>query len=307
MPRPIQSVTLAFGLVSIPVRLYTAAASKRVRFHWLDSRTGQRVQQQLVSPSLGSGEDIEEDRTDIRAARAAQFEPVKNVEADSAVVPREELRKGFEVATQDYVSLRADELKALELETNENAEIQEFVPVTAVPPAYIEKAYYLGPDKGREKVYRLLARALQKKSYGAIAKIVMRGKEKVVFVRPMGGERLLMELLYFADEVRDVNEIVLPEAGITDAELRLAEQVVGSMANENWDATQYRDTYRERVLALIEEKRLGRPVKHADRRKAEPVIDLMDALKRSLKDPRSLQRSAISPASTRTQRKRRAG
>jgi DNA end-binding protein Ku len=310
MPRPILSVTLAFGLVNIPVRLYTAAASKRVRFHWLDARTGQRVRQQFVSP--GSAE--EDDDAEVRAAQArtpVTVQPDTAPARDSAmaaseVFSRDELHKGYEVAPQQYVSLTAQELKALEAEANDSAAIQEFVPLSAIPPAFMDKAYYLGPEKGMEKVYRLLARAMERQGYGAIAKVIMRGKEKVVLVRPLGDDRLLMEVLYYADEVRDVNEIPLPEVSISEAELRLAEQVLRSMAADRWEPGQYRDTFRERVLALIEQKRQGwtvhRPI---DRRKPERIIDLMDALKRSLKQPRSTDNTA-SPA-VGSQRKRRAG
>lgn len=130
----------------------------------------------------------------------------------------------------------------------------------AVDAVYFEKTYYLGPDKGGEKPYRLLARALREPGRGAIAKVVMRGKEKVVLIRPAPADRLILDVLYYyADEVRNVNDIAVPDVAVSSEELRLASQLIALHATDTWQPEQYRDTYRERVLALIDEKRKETP------------------------------------------------
>ena len=216
MPHPGLSVTLAFGLVNLPVRLYTATASKKVTFRLLDRTTGQRVRQQLVS----SGQPPrEEDQARAPASETTALSAPSSTAASSNptevsafeegsgspaefVVPRRQIIKAYEIERHRYIEVTADELKALEAEVNQHAEIQEFVSLAQIDPVFFEKAYYLGPDKGGEKVYRLFARALRKQRRGAIAKLVMRGKEKLVLVRPVDEDRLVLEILYYADEVQ---------------------------------------------------------------------------------------------------------
>ena len=318
MLRPVLSVTLSLGLVSIPVRLYAATASKRVSFHFLDRTTGRRVQQQFVSPippTHGEEHEADEPAADDAGTRARGVDtpPSATVPPDAQergdwkppegtrVVPRQQLVKGYEINRDEHVELTPDELKALEAEANEQADIEEFVPMTRIDPVYFDKAYYLGPVKGGEKVYRLFARALHEQQRAAVTKLVMRGKEKLAVVRPAGAERLVLETLYYADEVRDPSEIPLPEAALAEAEVRLAGQVIASRAVDEWQPERYRDTYRERVLALIEQKRHGEPTRARTTEASAPVIDSMEALRRSLTtlQQRPPRGAAASPASSR--------
>ena len=164
------------------------------------------------------------------------------------------MAKGYELNRDQYVSVTQAELKALEEAANQHAEIQEFVTLNTVDPLYFEKSYYLGPDHGGEKAYRLLARALRQERRGAIAKLVMRGKEKLVLIRPTDNNRLILHVLYYADEVRNFDDIAVPDAPVGNEELRLATQLIALRAAKTWKPEQYHDTYRERVLELIDEK-----------------------------------------------------
>ena len=324
MSRPILSITLSFGLVSLPVRLFTATLSKRVTFHLLDRATGQRVRQQLVSttPPSRDGEDEATDRlprktstTTGRAGGSPRIAVVPDEDAQSdrrpadaaRVVPRQELVKGYEIGRDQHIEITAEELKTLESEANQHAEIQEFVALSQVDPVYFEKAYYLGPDKGAEKVYRLFARALREQQQGAIAKLVMRGKEKLVLVRPTHQDRLMLHTLYYADEVRDRSEISVPEVQLTEAEVRLAEQVISSRTAEAWEPERYHDTYRERVLGLIEEKRQGKATRTSAADSPRPVIDLMEALRQSLVTAGKRPARGQSPAPSRSSKAKRTG
>jgi DNA end-binding protein Ku len=296
MPHPVLSVTLAFGLVNLPVRLYTAAASQKVTFRLLDRTTGQRVRQQLVSSGQPPRKEDQataaaSEATALRApgSTAVSSDPTEGSALKEGsgspaefVVPRQQIVKGYEIERNRYIEVTADELKALEAEVNQHAEIQEFVSLAQIDPVSFEKDYYLGPDKGGEKVYRLFARALWKQRRGAIAKLVMRGKEKLVMVRPVDEDRLVLEMLYYADEVRNASEIYVPDVVLSDAEVQLAEQVIESLSVDTWDSKKFHDMYRERVMALIEQKRKGIPL-HSQRLSSPPkVIDLMEALRASL-------------------------
>jgi DNA end-binding protein Ku len=296
MPHPVLSVNLAFGLVNLPVRLYTAAASKKVTFRLLDRTTGQRVRQQLVSSAQPPREEdqVTAAASEVPALRAPGSTAVSSNIGDVSdpeeasgsppefVVPRQQIIKGYEIERNQYIEVTADELKALEAEANQHAEIQEFVSLAQIDPVSFEKAYYLGPDTGGEKVYRLFSRALRNQQRGAIAKLVMRGKEKLVLVRPIDGDRLVLEMLYYADEVRNASEIYVPDVALSNAEVQLAGQVIESLSVDTWDAKKFHDAYRERVMAFIEQKRQGKPMQ--SRRGPSPprVIDLMEALRASV-------------------------
>jgi DNA end-binding protein Ku len=195
--------------------------------------------------------------------------------------------KGYEVSRDHYVKITDEELKAMEEAANKIVEIQEFVPLDAIDPVYFEKTYYLGPDKGGEKSYRLLAEALKQRNRGAVAKFIMRGKDNLVLVRPADGDHLMLDVMYYADEVKNVREIELPPAKIKEGELKLAQQLIDGLSNDKWQPEKYQDTYRERVLELIKKKEKGYEFK-APAPSAEgqaQVIDLMDALKKSLRRP----------------------
>jgi DNA end-binding protein Ku len=251
--RPVASGTISFGLVSIPVKLYTAASSQSISFHMLHAKCGNRIRQQ-------------------------RFCPVCN-----EVVERDGLVRGYEFAKDQYVRFKDEELEALEGEASQAIEISEFVPLSTVDPIYFEKGYYLGPDKGGEKPYRLLAEAMNKAGKVALAKFVMRGKENLVLIRPaMAG--LTLHTMYFADEVRNFDEISKGEsAKINEAETNLAIRLIDELSNEEFRPEQFEDEYRQRVLELVEQKAQGKQITvAAPQAPRAQVIDLMSALKESL-------------------------
>jgi DNA end-binding protein Ku len=252
-PHSIGSGTISFGLVSIPIRLYTAASSAGVSFNLLHAKCGSRIRQQTYCP------------------------------VDKEIVDRTALVKGYEVQKDEYVRFTEEELKSLEGEASKVIDIAEFVPLAKVDPIYFEKTYYLGPDKGGEKAYRLLADAMARTDRVALAKFVMRGKESLVLVRPAQGG-LMLHTMYFADEVRDFGEIDKGQtAKIKEGELELATRLVDELSHEEFAPGQYEDDYRQRILAAVEQKVAGREVTAAgpEVQRAQ-VIDLMDALKESL-------------------------
>jgi DNA end-binding protein Ku len=273
MPHPLQTASLTFGLVNIPVKLFTAASSKAVAFHLLHKSDGSRVQQHLYCP------------------------------VDRKELTRKDIVKGYEVSRNHYVQVTDEEIKAMEAAANRNVEIQEFVPLEAIDPVYFEKTYYLSPDKGGEKPYRLLAEALAQRKRGAVAQLVLRGKENLVLIRPVDKGHLALDVMYYADEVRDIKEIEVPQTKLKEAELKLAEQLIEGLFNDKWQPEKYHDTYRQRLLQLIKRKQKGEEVvAPAPARREAPVIDLMDALKKSL--ARGGASKATRPA-TRAERKER--
>jgi DNA end-binding protein Ku len=277
MARSLQSASLSFGLVNIPVKLYTAASSKSVAFHMLHEKDGSRIRNHLFC------------------------------EAENKQVSRDEVVKGYEVTKGRYVEVTDEELTAMEEAANHNVEILEFVPLGAVDPVYFQKTYYLGPDKGGEKPYRLLVEAMKQQNRGAVAKFVMRGKETLVMVRPYNGDHLALNALYYADEVRDVREIDAPKGQIRDGELKLAQQLLENLSTDKWDPEKYQDTYRERVLELIRKKEKGQAVVAPERARTGEVLDLMSALKRSLENRDGRKAPAKAVRRKETHRKRKAG
>jgi DNA end-binding protein Ku len=273
-PHSVGSGTISFGLVSIPVRLYTATSPAAISFNLLHAPCGSRIRQQT-------------------------FCPVCNT-----VVERGELVKGYEFARDQYVRITDAELKAVEGEASQVIEIAEFVPLERVDPIYFERAYFLGPDRGGEKAYRLLADALEQSRRVALATFVMRGKESLVLLRAARGG-LLLHTMYFADEVRDFGEIDKgASARIRDGELALALQLVDALTTDDFKPDRYADTYRQRVLDMIQRKVEGQEVTTA----ATPpprgeVIDLMKALEESLakrgpverKPPARIERAGAAP------------
>src|SRR2546427_9060469 len=223
-PHSIGTGTISFGLVSIPIRLYTAASSGNVSFNLLHAKCGSRIRQQTFCPTCNE------------------------------VVDRASLVRGYEVAKDQYVRVSDDELKSLEGETSKVIDIAEFVPLASVDPIYFEKTYYLGPDKGGDKAYRLLADAMEKNSRVALAKFVMRGKESLVLIRPAKGG-LMLHTMYFADEVRDFGEIDRGQsAKINPRELDLALQLIEGLSKDAFNPEQFRDQYRQRALGMIDQQ-----------------------------------------------------
>jgi DNA end-binding protein Ku len=252
-PRALGSGTISFGLVSIPVKLYTAASSETPSFNLLHAKCGNRIRQQRLCPVCNE------------------------------VVERNDLVKGYEFAKDQYVRIADDELKALEGEASKAIEISEFVPLSTVDPVYFEKSYYLGPDKGGEKPYRLLAEAMAQAGKVALAKFVMRGRENLVLLRS-AQNGLMLHAMYFADEVRDFSEIEKGEsAKISSAETNLAMRLIDELTNAEFKPEQYEDEYRQRVLDLVNSKAEGKEITIAEpvTQRAQ-VIDLMAALKESL-------------------------
>lgn len=251
--RPLGSATIAFGLVSIPVKLYSAAESAAtVRFNQIDRRDGSRVKQQLVSSKSG--------------------EPV----------PKEEIVKGYEFLKGQYVLFEPEELKALEVAANYMIDIDEFVPDGAVDRIYYNKGYYLGPDKGGARAYKLLAEALRDTGRVAIGRYAARGRQHLVMVRPKE-EGLMLEQLHYADEIRSFNEVPVDDAEVKQNELELARQVIEQGATDEFDASKYHDEVREQMLAMIERKVQGEDISIAPTETPEhKVVDIMEALKASL-------------------------
>ena len=278
--RPIATSTISFGLVSLPVKLYsTAESSARISFNWLNRETGNRVKQQYFDPSSG------------------------------AVVPRDEMVKGYEFAKGQYVVFEPDELKALEAQSTNTIEITQFVPADQIERIYFAKGYFLGPDKGGARAYRLLSAALEQTGRVAIAKYAARGKMYLVMIRPME-EGLLMEQLYYPAEVRSMEDVPLEDSDVNEAELKLAVQLIDQASSEEFDASQYHDEVRERVLELINKKVDGEEITVAHEEEPESkIIDLMAALKASLaEDGESEERKpptrATKSASAKTRKKK---
>lgn len=251
--RALGSATISFGLVSIPVKLFTTAESGRqISFHWLH-RCGSRVKQQYWC--------VKEDRP----------------------APRDELVKGYEFAKGQYVTFEPEELKALDEIGNETIEIHEFLPLAKVDPIYFEKAYYLGPDKGGARPYALLAEAMRRTGRAALASWAARGKQYLVLVRPYR-DGLVLEQLRYADEVKSFEEVDRGDAKVKDGELDLAVQLVEQIGGEDFHPERYRDTVRERVEAAIRRKVEGEEAIAVEAPAAPEaqIIDLMEALRSSL-------------------------
>jgi DNA end-binding protein Ku len=252
-PHSLGSGTISFGLVSIPIKMYTAASPGGVSFNQLHAKCGNRLRQQMICP------------------------------VDNEVVDRSQIVKGYEFQKDQYVRFTDEEIKALEGEASKMIDITEFVPLSTVDPIYFEKTYYLGPDKGGEKAYRLLADAMAKTERVALAKFVMRGKESLVLIRP-SQHGLMLHTMYFADEVRDFGEVGKGEAAtLKEGELGLALRLIEDLSHTEFKPEQYQDDYRQRVLDLVNSKVEGKEVTTvAPETHRAQVIDLMDALKQSL-------------------------
>lgn len=251
--RVIGSATISFSLVSIPVKLFPAAESRAaVSFHMLHKKCGTRLKQQYICP------------------------------ADKEIVSREETVKGYEFAKDRYVTFTSEELKALEEAASPAIEIREFVPAGRVDPVFFDRAYYLGPDKGADKAYRLLTRVMQETDRAALARYAARGKQYLVMLRPMNGA-LVMQQLHYADEVRPISEVPVAEIEVKESELKLARQLVEQIASDEFRPEAYEDEVRKRIQEQIQKKVEGEEISAApaETGKAQ-IIDLMEALKASL-------------------------
>lgn len=252
--RPISNATITFGLVTVPVRLYPAASvSAGLSFHLLHAKDKSRLKQQYVC--------------------------VK----DGEVVPRDEMVKGFETSKGRYVVFTDAELKALDQQASRGIEIAEFVPADSVEPTYVERNYYLGPDKGGEKAYGLLAAAMAEAGLVAIARYAARGKDYLVALRAVGG-RLLMQQLFHHDEVREPAAVPAARTKPGAAEMQLARGLIDSIAVARFDPSKYEDEVRQRIRKLIAQKAKGLEIEAPERERRAPaeIVDLMSALKASL-------------------------
>jgi DNA end-binding protein Ku len=251
--RSIASLTVSFGLVSIPVKLFSATeASRAISFNLLHKTCGSRLKQQYFC--------------------------VK----EEVPVSREDMVKGYEFAKDQYVQFTPEELKALEEAGTHTAEITEFVPIESIDPVYFDKAYYLAPDKGGAKPYALLARALQDTKRCALGRWAARGKQYIVMIRPVA-DGLVMQQLLYAGEVRSIKEIEIPKTEVRDAELKLAQQLIEQQASDKFDPSAYTDEVRGRVEAAIQKKVEGQEITLAEApQPTGQVIDLMEALRASL-------------------------
>lgn len=251
--RPFASGTIAFGLISIPVKLYsTGEVSAGIQFNMLHRKCGSRLKQQYICP------------------------------VDNEVVARDGIAKGFEHAKGQYVLFTDEELKALQPEATNAIAIAEFLPLEQVDPIYYEKSWYLGPDKGGDRPYRLLAEAMKETGRAALARYAARGKDQLVLLRPFENG-LVMQQLRYSDELRSFSEIPVGPAEVKEPELKLAVQLIEQVASEEFHPEAYEDTQRQKIRELIDRKVQGEEiaVAPAEAPKAE-IIDLMSALKASL-------------------------
>ncbi len=251
--RSIASLTVSFGLVAIPVKLYTATeASQKISFNLLHKGCGSRLKQQYLCAT------------------------------ENIPVAREDMIKGYEFAKDQYVMFSPEELKALEETGTQSAEITEFVPISAVDPVYFDKAYYLAPDKGGAKPYSLFAKALRASKRCAIGRWAARGKQYIVMIRPVE-DGLVMQQLLYANEVRSISDIDIPVMDVKDAELKLAQQLIDQQSSSTFDPSEYKDEVAERIQAAVQKKVEGEQITMAEEPKGgAQIIDLMDALRASL-------------------------
>jgi DNA end-binding protein Ku len=284
--RSIASLTISFGLVAIPVKLYSATVStERISFNLLRQKDGSRVKQQYVAVN------------------------------DGKPVERAEMVKGYEFAKDQYVMFSPEELKALEDTTTHAIDIGQFVPLDSVDPLYFDGTYYLAPDKGGAKPYTLLATALRKAEQCAVGRWISRGKEHIVIIRALQ-DGLVMHQLHFKAEVRDLKDLGIEAAPVSEPELKLARQLIDQLGAKRFDPNEFADEHRARVEAAIQRKVDGKEVSLAEgpvSAKGGNVIDLMEALRASidargskatdLKDRKAPKRAAAQASSRKTARR----
>ncbi|HVM52721.1 MAG TPA: Ku protein [Acidimicrobiales bacterium] len=264
MPRAIWSGSISFGLVNIPIKLFNAVSRKNVSFNQIDSRTGSRIKMQRVSAT------------------------------DGTEVPYEAIVKGYELSPDRYVLIEPEELDALDPEATHTIDIEEFIDLSEIDPIFYDAAYYVAPVKGTEKPYALLVQAMEQENKVAIARFVMRTKQYLAALRPKDG-KLVISTMVYADEVIPPEEVSefdgLDDIEVSDRELAMAKQLIDSLTTA-FEPEQFRDEYRDKVLALIEQKAEGvetvveAPVAVEETK----VVDLLAALEASVKDARAARK-----------------
>ena len=278
MPRAIATGQIAFGLVSIPVKLFSAAeSSEKISFNMIHRECGSRVQQQLFCPK------------------------------DERTIERSDTAKGYEFSRGQYVLFSEDELKALEEKATQEIEITEFVKSDQIDPIYFAKPYYLGPGKNGSRAYALLARALEETGRWAVARYNARGKGYLVVIRPLG-KGLVMQQLYYPNEIRTMDEIELGDAEVKPNELKMAVQLAEMSASDEFHPENSRDEVQARIRELIQKKiESGEEITNASVEEPRAqVIDLMEALRRSLGSPKEAPSKAAKstkPAAAKAERK----
>jgi DNA end-binding protein Ku len=269
--RSIGTGTVSFGMVSIPIRLYSAGeSSAAISFNLLHAKCKSRLKQQYICPK------------------------------DNEIVPRDQMVKGYEFSKDQYVTFTEEELKAMAEDAQKAIEITEFVPASQVDPIYFDGAYYLGPDKGGEKAYKLLTEAMKQTGRSALAKWAARGKQYLVLIRPSAGGLIMQQLLY-ADEVRSFAEVPVGDAEVKEPELKLAVQLVEQIASDEFHPENYTDEVRKRYLEAIQRKVEGQEVTTAPEAPRAQIIDLMEALKASLANKAAAAAAAESEEATGTE------
>src|SRR5215213_3812808 len=265
MARAIWSGTISFGLVSVPVRMFPATQSQELRFHFLDRR----------------------DLTPIG------YEKVRKDSGES--VPSDEIVRGFEIDEGRYVPIEDEDLDRLDIELTHSIDICDFVDLEDIDPIYFRKAYYVLPQDGAEKPYRLLVEALEETGKVAIAKVVIRNKQHLAAVRPVG-DTLVLETMYYADEVRQPEEAPAPE--VRKAEVDMAKTLIENLAAK-WDPEKYHDRYRNELLELLQKKAEGEPLPEPQADGGGEVVDLMEALKASVQATKKRRASSKTASSSR--------
>ena len=265
--RALGNASISFGLVSIPVKLYTASnTSSAISFNLMHRKCGSRLKQQYICTK------------------------------EETIVSRDEMVKGYEFNKDQYVLFTEEELKAFEEQATQTIEVTEFVPMDKVDPVYYDKPYYLGPDKGGAKPYRLLTEVMKETGRVALAKYAARGKQYLVMLRP-SGEGLVMQQLLYADEVRSFSEVPLDKAEVKDGELKLARLLVEESSSDIFRPEAYEDEVRKRVQEALDRKVQGGQFSvTAAPKKGGEIVDLMEALRASLGKPRKAAPKAVAPA-----------
>ena len=252
--RPVGSTAISFGLVSIPVKIYTATSPQGVHFNQLHQKCGSRVKQRLFCPVC------------------------------DAYVERDDIVKGYEVGKNQYVQFTGEELHALEAERSHTLDLVEFVPEDSVDLIYVEKTQYLGPDKGGDKAFNLLSKAMRRTGRIGVGRYQSHGKEKLVLLRPYK-KGLAMHEVYHSNEVRSYDDVELgPDQRVSEPEEALADQLIGSLASDAFEPKKYRDEYATRVLKAVEQKVAGQQLTIAPEQPQAQIIDLFEALKQSLRE-----------------------
>jgi DNA end-binding protein Ku len=248
VPRPIWSGAISFGLVSVPVRMFTATESKELKFHFLDRRDMSPIGYDKVSKKTGKS------------------------------VPADEIVRGFEFDKGKFVELEDEDIDRLDVELTHAIDICDFVSIDEIDPVYFRKAYHLLPQDGAEKPYRLLVKALEETGKSAIAKVVIRNKQHLAAVRPVG-DVLVLETMYYADEVRKPEEAPRPQ--VRKPEVEMAKTLIENLSGK-WEPEKYTDRYRNQLLDLLRKKAKGKPLPEPQEAEGGEVVDLMEALKQSV-------------------------